>query len=132
VTSVTDADSRRIAAVLGPTLAALTLSESPWIQPHLYDSQIPPVVYLSGALFLVAGLFVVRNHNVWVARWPVLITILGWSAILLGLIRMFAAERYPPQTGENAGGFALLELAGFGVGLLLTYKAYGPRQGVGG
>jgi len=127
VTNITDADSRRIAAVLGPALAALTLSESPWIQPHLYDAQIPPVVYLSGALFLVAGLFLVRSHNVWVGRWPVLITLLGWSAILLGLVRMFVAERYPAQTGQNAGGFALLELAGFGVGVFLTYKAYRPR-----
>ena len=125
--AVSAADSRRIAGVLGPMLAALTASESPWIQPHLYDSQTPPVVYLSGALFLLAGLVLVRNHNVWVARWPVLITILGWSAMLLGLVRMFAAERYPQQTGDNAGGFALLELAGFVAGLFLTYKAYGPR-----
>jgi len=128
VKTVSVADSRRIAGVVGPMVAALTLSESPWVQPHLYDSQIPPVVYLSGALFLVAGLFLVRNHNVWVRSWPVLITILGWSAILLGLIRMFAAERYPQQTGENAGGFALLEVAGLVVGLFLTYKAYGPRN----
>ena len=128
MTSVTVADSRRVAGVLGPMVAALTLSESPWVQPHLYDSQIPPVVYLSGTLFFVAGLFLVRNHNVWVARWPVLITLLGWSSTLLGLVRMFAAERYPKQSAENAGGFALFELAGFAVGLFLTYKAYGPGE----
>lgn len=126
--TVSAADSRRIAGVLGPMLAALTASESPWIQPHLYDSQIPPVVYLSGALFLLAGIFLVRSHNVWLAGWPVLITILGWSAIFLGLARMFTAERYPPQTGENAGGFALVEAAGFVVGLFLTFKAFDPRS----
>jgi len=32
---------------------------------HLYDAQIPPVVYLSGVLMFVAGLAIVRVHNRW-------------------------------------------------------------------
>jgi len=34
----------------------MTASEFPLVQPHLYDAQIPPVVYLSGTLMFVAGL----------------------------------------------------------------------------
>jgi hypothetical protein len=59
------ADSRRIAGLLGPTLIALILSENEFINPHLYDHQIPPVVYLSGTLLFVAGLATVRVHNRW-------------------------------------------------------------------
>ena len=121
-------DSRRIGGLLGPTVIALTLSESPWVQPHLYDSQIPPVVYLSGALFFVAGLAIVRAHNIWTLRWPVLITVLGWCALLLGLVRMFAAGQYPQQAPENAMGFAAFELAGTAAGVFLTYRAYGPKK----
>ena len=125
---VRTSDSRRIAGLLGPTVTVLTLSESPWIQPHLYDSQIPPVVYLSGALFFVAGLAIVRIHNLWVAGWPVLVTVLGWLALLLGLVRMFGAGLYPEQAPQNVTGFAVFELLGTGVGIFLTFKAYGPGR----
>ena len=57
------ANSKQIAGLLGPTLVAMLVSEFPLVQPHLYDSQIPPVVYLSGVLMFVAGLAVVRVHN---------------------------------------------------------------------
>jgi hypothetical protein len=48
--------SKSIAGLLGPTLTAMIASEFPLVQPHLYDAQIPPVVYLSGTLMFVAGL----------------------------------------------------------------------------
>ena len=49
-------DSKRIAGLVGPTIVAMIVSEYPLVQPHLYDAQIPPVVYLSGVLMFVAGL----------------------------------------------------------------------------
>jgi hypothetical protein len=58
-------NSKQIACLIGPTLVAMLAAEFPLVQPHLYDSQIPPVVYLSGVLMFVAGLAVVRVHNTW-------------------------------------------------------------------
>jgi hypothetical protein len=55
--------SKRIAGLLGPSLVVMTAAEFPLVQPHLYDAQTPPVVYLSGVLMFVAGLAVVRFHN---------------------------------------------------------------------
>jgi hypothetical protein len=52
------------------------------------DAQIPPVVYLSGTLLFVAGLATVRAHNRWVRAWPLLLTVLGWAALAVGLLRM--------------------------------------------
>jgi hypothetical protein len=49
-------NSKRIGELLEPTLMVMVASECPLIQPHLYDEQIPPVVYLSGVLMFVAGL----------------------------------------------------------------------------
>jgi len=48
-------NSRRIAGLVGPVLVAMLAAELPMVQPHLYDSQIPPVVYLSGVLMFVGG-----------------------------------------------------------------------------
>jgi hypothetical protein len=119
--------SKRIAGVAGPTLVALILSENPIVSPHLYDKQIPPVVYLSGTLFFVAGLATVRAHNVWTLGWPTLVTITGWFGIILGLYRMFAAESYVQAAADAnvfllAGEAVLLALGGF-----LTFMAYVPR-----
>ena len=117
--------SKRIAGLLGPTLMVMTASECPLVQPHLYEEQIPPVVYLSGVLMLVAGLAIVRWHNAWRRDWSVLVTLCGWCLLALGLLRMFAAGFYR-QASANAGSkfFMLIESVVFAIGLLLTWKAY--------
>jgi hypothetical protein len=54
-------NSKRIAGLLGPTIVVVVASEFPLVQPHLYDEQIPPVVYLSGVMMFVAGLAILRE-----------------------------------------------------------------------
>src|SRR5215510_12583728 len=119
------ANSRQIAGLLGPSLSAVIISEFPLVQPHLYDAQIPPVVYLSGALFFVAGLAIVRAHNLWVRAWPVLITATGWFLLVLGLVRMFAAGKYR-QASAKAGSitFMVLESILLVIALIITYYGY--------
>lgn len=117
--------SRRIAGLLGPTLMAMLASEFPLVQPHLYDQQIPPVVYLSGVLMFVAGLAIVRVHNIWRGDWTLLVTLCGWFLLLLGLFRMFAAGAYRrAATGAGSWFFILGEGALFLVALTITIKAY--------
>jgi len=119
------ANSRQIAGLLGPSLSAVLISEFPLVQPHLYDTQIPPVVYLSGALFFVAGLAIVRAHNLWVRAWPVLITTTGWFFLVLGLIRMFAAGRYRQSSaGVASATFMVLEGILLVIALIITYYGY--------
>ena len=96
------ANSKQIGALVGPALVAMLASEFPLVQPHLYDAQIPPVVYLSGVLMFVAGLAVVRAHNLWVRDWRVLVTLTGWFFLGPGLIRMFAASQYK-AAAQSAG-----------------------------
>lgn len=35
-----------------------------------------------GVFGLIAGAFLVHYHNIWVKDWPVLITLLGWVAVI--------------------------------------------------
>jgi uncharacterized membrane protein HdeD (DUF308 family) len=120
------ANSKQIAAVLGPTMAAMLVAEFPLVQPHLYDAQIPPVVYLSGVLMFVAGLAIVRAHNLWVKNWTVLVTLSGWFFLLLGVIRMFAASQYS-QAAASTSSWVIILIEGcfLAVALFITFRAYG-------
>ena len=118
-------DSKQIAGLLGPTMVVMLVSEFPLIQPHLYDAQIPPVVYLSGVAMFVAGLAVVRTHNLWTRNWTVLVTLSGWFFLALGLLRMFTAGQYQRAAAETSPGvFMVLEGCLLVVALVITYKAY--------
>jgi uncharacterized membrane protein HdeD (DUF308 family) len=118
-------NSKRIAVLLGPTLMVMIASEFPLVQPHLYDEQIPPVVYLSGVLMFVAGLAIVQSHNLWQRDWTLLVTLCGWFLLAFGLFRMFAAGLYR-QTSGNASSlfFMIVEGILFAIGFLMTWKAH--------
>jgi hypothetical protein len=118
-------NSKQIGALLGPTMVVMLVAEFPLVQPHLYDDQIPSVIYLSGVLMFVAGLAIVRVHNVWARDWTVLITLSGWSILVLGLVRIFAASQYH-QAAQAASSMTLMALEGFllAVALVITFMAY--------
>ena len=56
------------------------------------------LVYVSGILLMTAGMALALTHNVWVAGWPVLITILGWLAAIGGAARIVI-----PQGSQRIG-----------------------------
>lgn len=119
------ANSKQIASLVGPTLAVMLVSEFPLVQPHLYDAQIPPVVYLSGTLLFIAGLAIVRAHNHWARNWTVLVTLTGWFSLCLGVFRMFAAGTYQRSAANTSSTvFIVLEGILLVVALIITYKAY--------
>jgi len=117
--------SKRIAGLVGPTIVAMLVSEYPLVQPHLYDAQIPPVVYLSGVLMFVAGLAIVRAHNHWARDWTVLVTLSGWFSLGLGLFRMFAAGLYQRRAVDtDVMVFMVAEGVLLVCGLVMTFKGY--------
>lgn len=118
-------NAKQIAGLAGPTMIAMLVSESPLVQPHLYDTQIPPVVYLSGTLMFVGGLAIIRGHNHWACDWTALVTLSGWFFLALGLFRMFAAGLYQ-QGSANTSPTVLMVLEGIllVIGLVITVQAY--------
>lgn len=105
----------------------MVVSEFPLVQPHLYDTQIPSVIYLSAVAIFVCGLAFVRAHNRWERSWPLLLTVSGWSFLLLGLFRMVAAGFYQQCAASTAAAtFMVMEGALLVVGLFLSYMGYRP------
>lgn len=115
------ADSRAIAQLAGPTIVAVTLSEL--LHLPIWATNLPTVTYLNGGLLFLAGVAILRVHNLWVRRWPLLVTLLGWACALGGLYRMFAPlAPQAPMEWPSYVGIALFSA----MGCFLTYKGYGP------
>ena len=126
------AHSKLIAGLIGPLLAALGMAMlvNREIFPVIIDqiSHDYGLIVLSGMLALLAGIAIVRVHNIW-SGWQAIVTVFGWLAIVGGLARMWM----PQMAGPIANAFTaspavliapavvLLALGGF-----LSYKAYGP------
>jgi hypothetical protein len=117
--------SKQIGGLVGPTIVAMIAAEFPLVQPHLYDAQIPPVVYISGTLMFVGGLAIVRAHNHWVRDWTVLLTLSGWFFLILGLFRMFAASAYlQGSANTSATVFIIVEIILLIIGIIISFKSY--------
>lgn len=119
-------NSKQIAGLVGPSIIALTISEA--LNAHIWAGNIAPVIHFNGAVLFVAGLAIVRAHNQWIRGWPVIVTLAGWLAMLVGVFRMFAPEIYLREA-QNASatlaiGSAVLLCP---IGIYLTFKAYGPQ-----
>ena len=117
--------SKQLGELIGPTIIAMTLSET--LNAHIWIANTAAGVSLNGTLLFVAGLAIIRAHNVWVRQWPVMVTLTGWCAMALGLFRMFAPEIQLKNTGNTTliTAEAMIVLT---VGIFITIKAYAHNQ----
>jgi len=43
------------------------------------------LLFFAGLFALVIGVVIILTHNVWVANWTVMITIIGWAGLIKGI-----------------------------------------------
>ena len=123
--------SKNIAGLMGPLLLAVGLSM--FINAGIFPAMASQLaanyglVFIAGMIALVAGIAIVRVHNIWEPSWRVIVTIFGWLAIVGGLLRMLLPDRAAAIAGtvvdNRSGPPAVVVLA---LGALLTFKAYSP------
>ena len=86
-----------LARLIGPVMALVGVSvlanEAAFRKLAQEFLRSPALIFLSGMILMPAGLAVVLSHNVWVANWTVIITLLGWIAVISGAVRVFAPDR---------------------------------------
>jgi len=123
--------SKTIAGLIGPTLVIIAASMLLNIGsfPALAEqvSRDPALIFVSGILLLVAGLAIVRVHNRWTNGWPVLLTVLGWLAVVSGVGRMLfptALAAIAGGFGQNIGAIIAGAIVLLGLGAFLSFKAY--------
>jgi hypothetical protein len=86
-----------LARLIGPVMAlvgiSLLMNEAAFRKMATEFLRSPALIFFSGMILMPAGLAIVLSHNVWVLNWPVIITLLGWIAVISGALRVFAPDR---------------------------------------
>ena len=126
------AHSKLIAGLIGPVMAAMGVAMlvNRELFPVIIDqiSHDYGLIVLSGILSLLAGIAIVRVHNIWSGGWQVIVTVFGWLAVVGGLARMWMPQMAGPIADSFAAGPAALLIAAvvlIALGGFLSYKAYG-------
>lgn len=79
-----------LARLLGPVLAVAGIGIL--ISPNAYLAMAggmmndAPLIYLATIMGLLGGLALLQAHNLWVADWRVIITLLGWLTVIESVV----------------------------------------------
>jgi hypothetical protein len=120
-----------LARLLGPTMLVMGLgllvNRSTYRNLSLEVLDSRALLFIAGLIAFVAGLAIVLTHNVWVAGWPVIITIFGWASLFAGIVRIVFPDQVA-QLGRRAAdsqGFLLFGIVLYlGLGAWLSYAGY--------
>lgn len=108
--------------------ASLLTRSRTWINGITMSATHPLAPLLWGLYALVAGLAVVFTHNIWAADARVIVTVIGWVALVSGVLFLMAPESYGwilrrlPVTPQLVAlrGLIRIALGGVVMGYLLT------------
>jgi hypothetical protein len=84
------------------------------------------LTYLAGFVTVIIGLLIVNYHNIWAKNWTVLITFLGWLALLKGIL-LIVCPGLVHSLSEGMltdRGLKLFSYSSLCLGLLLGYFGF--------
>jgi hypothetical protein len=86
----------------------------------------PTLIAAAGCFYLIVGLIILVPHHLWVAQWPVIVTIVGWIAMLMGLMCLFFPETFVKHSKDllDKTGSLLLAWVWFLIGLYLMWAGF--------
>jgi len=85
------------------------------------------LVFISGLFSLVIGVVIVLTHNVWVANWTVMITIIGWLGFIKGIWIIVFPNTVPKFMEVYQRNNTLLMIQSIGAlvfGVVLTFFGF--------
>jgi hypothetical protein len=128
------ATSKTLAALIGPAIMAIAASMllNANSLPTLIGqfSHDPALIWVSGMILFVAGLAIVRAHNVWSGGWVVAVTVIGWLLLIGGLARILfpiQLAAIAAEIGQNTGFIVVEAVILLAIGGFLAIE--GSRQG---
>lgn len=103
-----------------------------WLRPSnvkrwLHLAEDASMMWIAGAMSLVLGLLSVLSHNVWSDDWRLLITLLGWMALIKGITRLMwpdSVAKMALTMGQKKALVATSLIVCFVIGLYLMYQGF--------
>ena len=120
-----------IARIMGPSLliiAAGIMFNQGYYRKVMEDfSKNSGLLLYGGFLALFIGFLLVSSHNLWVAGWPVIITIYGWGGIVKGawlIIFPNSVSKFIQIYQKNKVLLAVQSVFVLALGIALTFFGY--------
>jgi len=85
------------------------------------------LVLYGGMFALIIGIVIILKHNIWVANWTVMITIIGWLALIKGIwIVVFpdTVSKFMQFYQKNKNLLIVHSIAAFIFGAVLTFFGF--------
>jgi hypothetical protein len=120
-----------LAKLIGPilVLVAVGLLVNRKSMDALAREILGSIVLLSllGVMDFAAGLAIVLTHNVWVADWRVIITLLGWLLLIRGAVRVLIPDQvkgFGTKVLKNSNAVTAILAVTLLLGAVLCYFGY--------
>ncbi len=124
--------SQFIAGLIGPLFMAIAafmvVRRNTFLDFAKAAAKDRPLIFFAGAILLVSGLAIIQIHNLWVADWRIIITLIGWLSVLGGIVRIFSpefAQSIVDEIKPDHPAVIITAAAYFALGTYLTAKAHG-------
>ena len=117
-----------LAKLIGPVMLAMGVfvalyrAQLEKIAREILDSAA--LLFIAGILALCSGLAIVLAHNVWTGGWPVLVTLMGWIALVAGLARIFLPNALKTAGTAMLGNPWMTTAPGILMALIGAYLSY--------
>ena len=118
-----------LAEIWGISLVIIPLAllvNSKYLKRMFTEIENEATMFSWGIVSLVIGLAMILSYNVWAQSWQVVITIIGWLALLKGLVLLFLPEYMKKWVKklENQQWLPVALVIMVFVGLVITYLGF--------
>lgn len=119
-----------IAKIIG--LIYLSFGVGILLNGNYYKKEIPKLLentaylILGGFMAIIVGILIIDNHNYWVKNWTIVITLIGWIALLKGILLLAfptLVKVYKPLFNSESF-YKILGPLVLIFGLIFTYLGY--------
>jgi len=84
-------------------------------------------LFVTGAMAIIMGILLVVSHNIWVADYRGLITLIGWLTLIKGTVRLVFPDyalKMIKQCTQSSQAYYITDLIVFILGVYLTYMGF--------
>jgi len=88
------------------------------------------LLFFSGILALMIGIVIILSHNVWITDWSLMITIIGWAALIKGIwIIVFpnSVVKFIQVYQKNKRLLIVHPIVALALGVILTFFGFFAR-----